>query len=98
MMDRQLIILWRRLEKLEETVESLVTSNRRELAKIGRQIKKLFASIETFTPYKAPVTPLRRLKDHPRTNPGVSGEGDPCSCRDGSGIICKEHLSGEGGS
>ncbi len=76
MMDRQLVVLWRRLEKLEETVESLATSNQRELAKIGRQIKKLFASIEPFTPHKAPVTPLRRLKPHPRTNPGVSGEGD----------------------
>ncbi len=76
MMDRQLVILWRRLEKLEETVESLAVTNQRELAKIGRQIKKLFATIRSSSIQEPPVTPLRRLKPHPRTNPGVSGEGD----------------------
>ncbi len=32
--------------------------------------------IEYYGTQKPPVTPLRRLKDHPRTNLGVSGEGD----------------------
>ncbi len=31
---------------------------------------------ECHSTRKAPVRPLRRLKPNPRTNPGVSGEGD----------------------
>ncbi len=32
--------------------------------------------IESFSTHMLPVTPLRRLKPPPRTNPGVSEEGD----------------------
>ncbi len=76
MMDRQLVILWRRLEKLEETVESLAVTNQRELAKIGRQIKKLFATIRSSSIQESPVIPLRRLKRDLRMNPGAPGDGD----------------------
>ncbi len=41
-----------------------------------RALELALRPIESFGTYKAPVTPLRRSEPHPRTNPGVSGEGD----------------------
>ncbi len=40
----------------------------------GRELD--FCQCECHSTQRAPVTPLRRLKPHPHTNPGVSGEGD----------------------
>ncbi len=39
-------------------------------------IRSRYKDIEGYGTRKDPNAPPRRLKDHLRTNPGVSGEGD----------------------
>lgn len=48
MMDKQLAILWRRLEKLENEMESLAIHAQERFERYEGQIKKLFALMRDY--------------------------------------------------